>query len=196
MREKVTSVLFLLLITSACVSGSPGRWSGETKNSLSELSQQDQAFCRTQISLLNKRIGTIAATARPLALLLNAAPLDANEARTAASRFAEALRSLAQSDPQLRRITFMSGEYLHPLVVERDNRGFLTHLDFDAKVEGLRDQIGFYPEGPGSPIEDLPGYPQPQYAIATRGTKEILIRVPVILSGHYLGDITAEYLVR
>jgi hypothetical protein len=190
---RVSGFGLLVLFIAACVSGARGPWSGEVKNSLSELSKQQQAFCRAKISSLNKRLVTIATTAKPLALLLDTAPLDIIEARTTASKLAEALRSLAQSDVQMQGITFMSGEYLHPISVERGNSGFQTRLDFEAKIEGLRDQVGFFPEGPRSPIEDLPGYPQPQYAVATRGTNEILIRVPVISAGHYLGDITAEY---
>ncbi|HSY47193.1 MAG TPA: hypothetical protein VLC46_00110 [Thermoanaerobaculia bacterium] len=194
MTKRLCAIGLPVLFVAACVSGAPGPWSGEVKNSLAGLNERQQAFCRARISLLNKCIGPIALAAKSLALLLDTAPVDVSEARTTSSKLAEALHSLLQSDAQMRRITFMSGEYLHPVAVERGNSGFQTRLDFDAKAEGLRDQIGFFPEGPRSPIEDLPGYPQPQYAVATRGTSEILIRVPVISAGHYLGDITAEYL--
>jgi hypothetical protein len=52
-----------VLFVAVCVSGARGPWSGEVKNSLTELSEQQQAFCRAKISSRSRRRSDGAVTA-------------------------------------------------------------------------------------------------------------------------------------
>jgi len=161
------------------------------------LSAKQLHFWRETLPLLNQGAVSVIMPAEPLALLLNSSgPLDANRAALMASALGQALTKVLREDSQMEKLTFMTGDYLRPVEVLRNGQAFEAHTDFDIRIEGLRDQIGFFPESPRAPIEDLQGYPNPQFAVAISGRKWVLIRVPVISRGYYLGDLTAEYSIK
>jgi len=185
-----------LLVASSCARTAPRRWSGESKNSAAQLTAKQQFVLNEKLPFLNHSAASVLVTMQSLAVLLNhSGPLDKPHAESMALKLGNAMLSLLRADPQLEKLTFMTGEYLHPVTVSHEHRRFQVRTDLDVTVEGLRDQIGFFPEDLSSTIVDLQGYPSPQFAVATSGTKRLLIRIPVIAEGHYVGDLTAEYLI-
>jgi hypothetical protein len=179
----------------ACVGASRDRWSGEAKNDSSQLTDAQRSVFSAKLARLGEgHLDSILTAARPLSVSLDGATaVDQRSVERAVRQLSSALEKLLRADKQMRKLTFMTGEYLHPVSVHRTRRGYAAITDLTARVEGLRDQIGFFPEGPRTLIDDLEGYPRHQFAVATRGKSELLIRVPLVSDGYYLGDLTAEY---
>ena len=188
------AAMILALCAAACISATPReRWSGEVKNSSARLSRAQRRSLESKSAQLRVRGRALAPALRTLALLLDDPKSAANARQAAANAVADALGDIVRGDPAMTSLLFTTGDYLSAAVATRTGSKVDAHADLGVQEPGLRGQIGFFPEGPRTPIEDLRGYPKSQYAVATSNAGRMRIRVPVISDGFYLGDLIAEY---
>ena len=186
-----------IILLAACITSDPPMWSGEMKNSDEHLSHQQRTTLRVKIQNLHPLLRHLVPEARTVAAMLEQAQTsDSRLMQQAADNLSSRLRTILQDDDELQSLSFTSGDFVSAVTVLRAGNGTRTIINFDETEPHLREQIGFFHEDLRTKIDDIDGYPHPQYAVATRGPAELRLRLPLVGDGFYLGDVTATYALR
>lgn len=193
MSRSLAVLMSFTIVSSACASSFRPMWSAEVKNSDAHLSEEQRGHMNAVVERLHRLMPNIARNARAFAIAVNDESADGAKQRNAAAAVADDLARILSDEPDMTSIMFTTGDYLSPVSATRGEAKIVTKVDFGMLEPGLREQVGFFPEGPQTMIEDLAGYPRPQFAVATRGSDEMRIRIPFVANGYYLGDLVAEY---
>jgi hypothetical protein len=192
-KSSLAVVVTVLLATAGCTATSASAWSGEVKNDSGHLSARQKQYLTTKVEELKQQGMLLSGPMQELAGMIADRTHNESDRRAAAEALSVELNKVVKSDPEMMTLSFMTGDHPAAVYVSKESG---VRIDLEEKIDHLRGQIGFFPEGPLMPIAELEGYPPSQFAVATKGQTNLRVRVPVVRDAFYLGDLIAEYKAR